>query len=711
MCICQRNWQSDDCSERVCQFGLAFADTPKGDLDASGSLSGPNERVLLNDQRFPYGTTESFPAMEDTWKQVADNTAHAYMECSNAGVCDRGTGLCSCFDGFDGAGCQRLSCPGYPDNICSGHGVCANVLKTAAKDANTSYLLWDKKTIIGCLCDKGYSGGNCALQACPFGMDPTYMFDDSETVRYPVYNVALMTTAPTIDFYDGTLLGRAGRWVFQFFDLFGKGWLTAPLDADASCDDLVGALEALPNSLVSPNTVTCYRANITYQNPLDNTTDAFTEKFLSRWLYVLNGTYMPKNDSIIWRPTFWDAGFTSSYNYETAQDPNISGYIYRLEFLGNPGAAILPSISTYIGDGSQPSLSSKAGKLITKVWSDGRQGESVDYFPYHCNYVKVQVMHVGNYYYLTGFNSTEKMLLQACLGQADLDPTMQVAASDHTNIKWDYGSVYNPHIVKLVRLSTDHADGGYFVALYFDTSVTGLDKVGFSDGTFKLMQPFHSLDDSQLDWFELYTSKGVLETVSNFTDAFFDFASNEVFTANLGYDIYGEAFDGDVSCDPNPESPQKAEYVLNCLQKADKFFLLDPVNTQYNPSFLNLYTVERIYQKTYSVDVGTELGIWPYPNISYTPQHPQTKDHSPNLTSPLHYKTHTIVTDQATNWAQDAGGAASFKLFKFVTQPELTFTYVAQCSNRGICNTYDGICDCFPGYTGVSCSVQNALAV
>jgi hypothetical protein len=29
MCICNRNWQASDCSERVCMFGLAHVDTPK----------------------------------------------------------------------------------------------------------------------------------------------------------------------------------------------------------------------------------------------------------------------------------------------------------------------------------------------------------------------------------------------------------------------------------------------------------------------------------------------------------------------------------------------------------------------------------------------------------------------------------------------------------------------------------------------------------
>lgn len=33
MCICYRNWQGNDCSERVCLFGVAHVDTPKVNND------------------------------------------------------------------------------------------------------------------------------------------------------------------------------------------------------------------------------------------------------------------------------------------------------------------------------------------------------------------------------------------------------------------------------------------------------------------------------------------------------------------------------------------------------------------------------------------------------------------------------------------------------------------------------------------------------
>ena len=35
----------------------------------------------------------------------------------------------------------------------------------------------------------------------------------------------------------------------------------------------------------------------------------------------------------------------------------------------------------------------------------------------------------------------------------------------------------------------------------------------------------------------------------------------------------------------------------------------------------------------------------------------------------------------------------------------------AECSNRGICDSETGICECFSGYTGQACDQMNALAM
>jgi hypothetical protein len=51
---------------------------------------------------------------------VAANDMHPWIECSNKGICDRATGSCDCFYGYDGLACQRSACP----NNCNGRGTC-----------------------------------------------------------------------------------------------------------------------------------------------------------------------------------------------------------------------------------------------------------------------------------------------------------------------------------------------------------------------------------------------------------------------------------------------------------------------------------------------------------------------------------------------------------------------------------------------------------
>jgi len=60
----------------------------------------------------------------------AKDEGHVQMECSNRGLCDRKSGQCKCFPGYDGAACQRTVCP----NDCSGHGVCDSVSELRLKE-------------------------------------------------------------------------------------------------------------------------------------------------------------------------------------------------------------------------------------------------------------------------------------------------------------------------------------------------------------------------------------------------------------------------------------------------------------------------------------------------------------------------------------------------------------------------------------------------
>eukprot|EP00602_Paraphysomonas_sp_CaronLab_P000857 CAMPEP_0185030848 /NCGR_PEP_ID=MMETSP1103-20130426/17941_1 /TAXON_ID=36769 /ORGANISM="Paraphysomonas bandaiensis, Strain Caron Lab Isolate" /LENGTH=634 /DNA_ID=CAMNT_0027566127 /DNA_START=316 /DNA_END=2221 /DNA_ORIENTATION=+ len=127
-----------DCSGKICPFGVSF-----------GSLVSPSG-------------SSSFSG------------AHPRTECSSAGICDRATGECQCFDGYTGAACQRRTCPGNPP--CSGRGRCydmwrlatmyeAHPLRNSTSSDHTYYAqevdgdTWDAKSVMGCLCDSSWAVG------------------------------------------------------------------------------------------------------------------------------------------------------------------------------------------------------------------------------------------------------------------------------------------------------------------------------------------------------------------------------------------------------------------------------------------------------------------------------------------------------------------------------------------------------------------------
>jgi len=99
---------------------------------------------------------------------VNANDVHPWVECSNKGTCDRKTGTCSCFPGYDGVACQRTTCP----NNCNDRGTCWPEKHLASKSGRTYDTPWDSLKHVGCFCDAGFRGPSCELQECPTGADP-----------------------------------------------------------------------------------------------------------------------------------------------------------------------------------------------------------------------------------------------------------------------------------------------------------------------------------------------------------------------------------------------------------------------------------------------------------------------------------------------------------------------------------------------------------
>merc|ERR1712100_63584 len=193
----------------------------------------------------------------------------------NKGICDRKSGTCDCFDGYEGTACVRASCP----NDCSGHGTCETIKELAemkgyditagdvatttpvgnvmdfdtAIEESYAYDLWDQDKTMGCKCDPVYFGADCSLKKCKYGVDPLF-YDDTDGVIYQTTVVHLGSLGTVASHIGGT-------FNMVFYDVFGEKYVTKPLDGrkmtDASnnggltAEKVKEALEALPNGVIS----------------------------------------------------------------------------------------------------------------------------------------------------------------------------------------------------------------------------------------------------------------------------------------------------------------------------------------------------------------------------------------------------------------------------------------------------------------------------
>lgn len=538
MCLCYRNWMANDCSERICQFGLAHVDTPKGDLDSSsGALAPPETTVVLNSEIYPYGTQEQFPAMTDSAGTTLTNTAHYYMECSNKGICDRSSGTCECLPGYEGSACQRASCPSNENGVCSGHGVCNTIKEIAANNNGNVYELWDEHITLGCECDAGYYGADCSQRQCKYGIDPLYVDDDFATPRVANWTFGIYTSSSS-----SVTLETPGNYSIHFYDVYGEDWETDLIPWDSNCDFITAKLEELPNDVVRGDSVYC----------LEQSGD---------------------NHPLL-------TSFATSYVFHK---------VFTLVFPQNPGVLKPISIDMNL-DGVRPTLTSNEATSTLKsfVIADGFHGEFNDYVPTLCEGVTVTIGSAGvQEYVLRGLTTAEDKLLKACLGTSDTDD------SNNADVyNWDTGSSTYPHLIKLVPYN---ADGSKFTQRICNSTTTyfpgegdqagydwcnNLEPAGFYvpliyDGTdYRLYSRFG--DDYGTDTtFSVFTTNGYLTLVnadtSMTTTNYFD---NTVY--------YSTAFD----CETQGSG--------TCVQKGDRLLFINTGVQRDNMKYHNMYTVNRV---------------------------------------------------------------------------------------------------------------------
>jgi hypothetical protein len=282
ICTCYQDWLSadtvrpnggsggggGDCSQMKCPYEIAWVDTPS-----------------------------------------ATNQAHALAECAGRGLCDRTTGDCQCFDGYEGKGCKRSACP----NACSGHGRCEYIAHlrndvgdafkyTGNRPTVDQYtfqfpLLWDAYKSRACVCDPKWTDVDCSRRMCPRGNYALYAHTEPqpETQAVIIKNVFTpgtdewgdsekVTPIVTTDrrhyqnthakngdkfkddsghlreeFFTG-YNKRNGQFALTFRSTLGEEFTTRTLDVYNATEELVvSALSELPNKVIEDVDVVLFR--------------------------------------------------------------------------------------------------------------------------------------------------------------------------------------------------------------------------------------------------------------------------------------------------------------------------------------------------------------------------------------------------------------------------------------------------------------------
>merc|ERR1711998_636713 len=300
--------------------------------------------------------------------------------------------------------------------------------------------------------------------------------------------------------------------------------------------------------------------------------------------------------------------------------------------------------------------------------------------------------------------TTEMKLLKKCLGDSDGFADNNIEVYD-----WDYGATMffteasdtwimsgTPHAIKLVkRVVNDDFDGGKFALIWYSPK----------DDKFYVATKQSDL----ISEYAIFVTDGKAERV--YIDQNMDSAYNATETAVTAYftqfsnTLY---MSFDASCETG------ASAVEPCLQKGDLIFITD-ANWGQSEYMITKAGSTRFFGGmgangfgsgyADTSDLYTVTKIW------------KAEETAKTLTFEDKFR---ITVDKNINWdgsvvaAPDGDGTKNtgyVQIIKFTPATTGTFTYVSQCSNRGLCNSDDAVCECFKGYTNDNCDTQSSLAV
>ena len=642
----------------MCQFGKAHVDLP-----LSGYIKSINGTIKKNEfiynMLYPNGRNAEFPLFKGP--QIVNHTllntylletAHGYAECSNKGSCDRALGTCNCMTGFEGSACQRNVCPKIGDAVCNSHGRCVSARYMAYADNQNIYQLWDADINYVCKCDPGYYGAVCEQRTCKLGYDPLY-FDLN--ANSPMYETSRRYSNWTIVFTTFKNLTITGNYSIYFYDYNGREWLTDPIQYNASCLEITNSLESLPNSAIPKGSIRCVK----------------------------------------WNNIFTSAAHEDNFGLPHSMLTSYQGIKYTLTFPLNPGRLKQIDIKTTVKN--KPTLMASDYKinhnnhLKTYVYSDGFSGEHFEYFTSKCQQVDVSILTDGNLFYLGDLTDFERRLLEKCLGQSDDYTTYSgVGKVLGSTYNWDYGTIYNPHLIRLVpkaidhNLTTDICPGvnnsirgeGTFCEDAFPYSPGFLVPVIYDP----VLQLFMLMTRPVLDYssntlFTIFNTDGVAQMVTENVTVFTDPEnpySKTIYTKPAEKKIITNSsfFIGNLDCTSTSANLFGA---YDCVEKGKLVFILDPYNYMNNPKYMNLYVVNKVS----TISRYTYVATRDIPSI--------TLDMSMN-----------VFWDKNTMQA---------RVYTFY--PKSSYNYVTECANRGLCNSDTGLCQCFLGYYGDNCGIQD----